>query len=91
MVEFFELGKKNRPLLYGSAAFKLLKQRKGISMGDFLRELSSGEDPAIISDITYCALRIGEKSWTLYQSHRPGRAMLSRGKPKRLELGRTRN
>lgn len=62
MVEFFELGKKNRPLLYGSAAFKLLKQRKGISMGDFLRELSSGEDPAIISDITYCALRIGERA-----------------------------
>ena len=62
MVEFFELGKKNRPLLYGSAAFRLLKQRKGIGMGDFLRELSLGEDPAIISDITYCALRIGERA-----------------------------
>lgn len=61
MVEYFQLGGKKRPILYGSAAFKLLKSRKGIRMADFLSELSSG-DPDVISDITFCALKVGERA-----------------------------
>lgn len=61
MLEFFELGGKKRPVLYGSAAFKILKQRRGIGMGEFLKELASG-DPTAIIDITYCALRVGERA-----------------------------
>ena len=61
MVEYFELGGKKRPILYGSAAFKLLKQRRGIGMMAFLDELATGE-PDVISDITYCALRVGERA-----------------------------
>ena len=60
-VEYVKLGGKNRPILYGSAAFKMLKQRRGIGMMQFLNELSTGE-PDVISDITYCALRIGERA-----------------------------
>ena len=59
MVEYFDLGGKKRPLLYGSAAFKMMKRRSGTTMGDFLQQLSDGESD-VISDITYCALRVGE-------------------------------
>lgn len=61
MVEYFDLGGKKRPLLYGSAAFKMLKQRTNMGMMKFLGELGTGE-PDVISDITYCALRIGERA-----------------------------
>ena len=60
-VEYVKLGGQNRPILYGSAAFKLLKTRKGVGMIKFLDELATGE-PDVISDITYCALRIGERA-----------------------------
>lgn len=60
MVEYFDLGGKKRPLLYGSAAFKMLKQRTSMGMIQFLSELGTGE-PDVISDITYCALRVGER------------------------------
>ena len=60
MVEYFELGGKKRPVLYGTAAFKLMKQRTGKGMMDFIDELSTG-DTSVVSDITYCALRIGER------------------------------
>lgn len=59
MVEHFELGGKKRPVLYGMAAFKMLRKRTGMSMSDFLGQLQSGELDAL-SDITYCALRVGE-------------------------------
>lgn len=60
MVEHFELGGKMRPMLFGGAAFKLMKERKGITMGKFLEGLNAGEIDGI-SDIAYCALRIGER------------------------------
>lgn len=60
MVEHFELGGKMRPVLFGGAAFKLMKERKGITMGKFLEGLNAGEIDGI-SDITYCALRVGER------------------------------
>jgi len=59
MVDYIQLGGKNRPILYGNAAFKLYKQRTGKKMSEFLQELGSGETD-VISDITYCALRVGE-------------------------------
>lgn len=60
MVEHFDLGGKKRPMLFGGAAFKLMKERKGITMGKFLEGLNAGEIDGI-SDIAYCALRIGER------------------------------
>lgn len=59
MIDYVELGGKSRPILYGNAAFKLYKQRTGRKMSDFLQELGSGETD-VISDITFCALRVGE-------------------------------
>jgi len=61
MVEYVKLGGKDRPLLYGSAAFKMLKQRNKMGFRAFLDELSTGETD-VISDITYCALRVGERA-----------------------------
>lgn len=60
MVEQIEFGGKRRPLLYGNAAFKMMKERKGVTMSAFLDSLNRGELD-VISDITYCALRIGER------------------------------
>lgn len=60
MVEYFELGGRKRPVLYGTAAFKMLKQRSGKTMMQFIDELAKGETD-VISDITYCALRVGER------------------------------
>lgn len=61
MVEYIELGGKRRPILYGNAAFKMLKDRKGFGLMKFLDELSTG-DPDVVSDITFCALRVGERA-----------------------------
>ncbi len=59
MIDYVLLGGKKRPLLYGGAAFKMMKSRTGATMQDFLTELSTGE-PGAISDITFCALKVGE-------------------------------
>lgn len=59
MLDYVNLGGKKRPLLYGNAAFKMLKQRSGVGLPDFLNTLYTGEID-VISDITYCALRVGE-------------------------------
>jgi hypothetical protein len=60
MVEYVELGGKKRPVLYGSAAFKMLRQKKSLTMMDFLEDIGSGES-TYLSDLTYCALRLGER------------------------------
>lgn len=59
MLTHIKLGGKERPILFGNAAFKMLRQRSGITMGKFLEDLAGG-DPTYISDITFCALRVGE-------------------------------
>lgn len=61
MIKYVDLGGKKRPILYGNAAFKLYKERSGKSMAAFLAELNSGEVD-VISDITFCALRVGERA-----------------------------
>ena len=59
MLDYVELGGKKRPLLFGNAAFKMLKQRTGVGMMAFLDAMHEGDLDGI-SDITFCALRVGE-------------------------------
>lgn len=61
MVQYIDLGGKKRPILYGTAAFRMLKQRTGMSLAKFIEDVSSGE-PGAICDITFCALRVGERA-----------------------------
>ena len=65
-VEYIELGGEKRPILIGNAAFRLRKQRTGKDMMTFFSDLASTDKPDLIfeaiTDITYCALRIGELS-----------------------------
>lgn len=60
MAHHVNLGGKTRLLLYGTAAFKLMKRETGTTMADFLAQLATGEAD-IVSDITYYALRVGER------------------------------
>lgn len=60
MVEIVELGGKGRPILFGTAAFRIYKERTKNTLTYFVDALGSG-DMTVISDITYCALRVGER------------------------------
>lgn len=65
-VQRIEIGGKSRPILFGNAAFRLRKQRTGKTMMQFFSDLSNTEEPDVIfdavADITYCALKIGERA-----------------------------
>ena len=62
MTSYINLGGKDRPILYGTLAFRWLKQDTGMLPADVVRALSETQDVDVLIQLTAYALRAGQMS-----------------------------
>lgn len=62
MTSYINLGGKDRPILYGTLAFRWLKQESGILPADVVKALTEDRDFDVLIQLATFALRAGQMS-----------------------------
>jgi len=60
MINYIELGGEKRPILFGTLAFRWLKQEAGLTPADIQKSLSEDQDFDVLIQLATYALRAGQ-------------------------------